>query len=652
MNNEYVKIKILPYNKEVIVEKDKSLLQTLISAGVNIYASCGGRGTCGKCKIKILFGEYTTEPSQFISDEEKKQNIVLACKTFPKSDLSIELLNQLDVIEEIKKHSFLQYEFFKENLKEEIEKNFGVSPLIKLCQLDLPKPSIEDNTADVDRITNYISQKEKINVIFDNFKLASNLPDMLRKNAWNVDCLISEKFCVNEENPVYNITYISPKIDKVYAIAVDIGATTVVVALVDILNLKILGVYSTLNQQIVYGSDVITRIIHSEQNNGLKELNQKVVYTINELIDIATKNAEVQLKDVYTAVVSGNTTMTHFFLNLPAKYIRREPYIPVVNKILPIDVSQVGLMMNPQGKVYCLPLVASYVGGDIVSGVVACGTCPASCGIDESDDLCVLLDLGTNGEIVVGNKDFLVSAACSCGPAFEGIGITSGMVATVGAIEDIEIKDTEVKYKVIGDTKPVGICGSGLIDIPAELYKAGIIDRAGKFIKDNKVFKNRIRENDNGELEFVIVEKNFTANNQDIVITESDIENILRSKGAIFHGLYTLIRYLGMNLSDIKKIYVSGGFGSFIDIKKAQVLGLFPDVEQGKFVISGNTSLLGAILFLLSSDARKRIYKVQQKMTYVDLSSLPMYMNEYTSSLFIPHTDLSLFPNITKELRR
>jgi uncharacterized 2Fe-2S/4Fe-4S cluster protein (DUF4445 family) len=645
MNNEYVNIRILPYNKEILVEKDKNLLQTLISAGVNIYASCGGRETCGKCKIKILFGEYTTEQSQFISDEEKKQNIVLACKTFPKSDLSIELLNQLDVIEEIQKHSFLQYEFFKENLKEEIEKNFVVSPLIKLCQLDLPKPSIEDNTADVDRITNYISQKEKINVIFDNFKLASNLPDMLRKNAWDVDCLISEKFCVNEENPVYNITYISPKIDKLYAIAVDIGTTTVVVALVDILNLKILGVYSTLNQQIVYGSDVITRIIHSEQNNGLKELNQKVVYTINELIYIATKNAEVQLKDVYTAVVSGNTTMTHFFLNLPAKYIRREPYIPVVNKILPIDASQVGLMINPQGKVYCLPLVASYVGGDIVGGVVACG-------IDESDDLCVLLDLGTNGEIVVGNKDFLVSSACSCGPAFEGIGITSGMVATFGAIEDIEIKDTEVKYKVIGDTKPVGICGSGLIDIPDELYKAGIIDRAGKFIKDNKIFKNRIRENDNGELEFVIVEKKFTANKQDIVITESDIENILRSKGAIFHGLYTLIKYLGLNLADIKKIYVSGGFGSFIDIKKAQVLGLFPDIEQEKFVISGNTSLLGAILFLLSSEARERIYKVQQKMTYVDLSSLPMYMNEYTSSLFIPHTDLSLFPNITKELRR
>lgn len=645
MNNEYVNIRILPYNKEILVEKDKNLLQTLISAGVNIYASCGGRGTCGKCKIKILSGEYTTEPSQFISDEEKKQNIVLACKTFPKSDLSIELLNQLDVIEEIQKHSFLQYEFFKENLKEEIEKNFDVSPLIKLCKLNLPKPSIEYNTADVDRITNYISQKEKINVIFDNLKLASNLPDMLRKNDWNVDCLISEKFCVNEENTVYNITCISPKIDKVHAIAVDIGTTTVVVALVDILNLKILGVYSTLNQQIVYGSDVITRIIHSEQNDGLKELNQKVVYTINELIDIATKNAEVQLKDIYTAVVSGNSTMTHFFLNLPAKYIRREPYIPVVNKILPTDASQVGLMINPQGKVYCLPLVASYVGGDIVGGVV-------SCGIDVSDDLCVLLDLGTNGEIVVGNKDFLVSAACSCGPAFEGIGITSGMVATVGAIEDIEIKDTEVKYKVIGDTKPVGICGSGLIDIPAELYKAGIIDRAGKFIKDNKVFKNRIRENDNGELEFVIVEKKFTANNQDIVITESDIENILRSKGAIFHGLYTLIKYLGLNLADIKKIYVSGGFGSFIDIKKAQVLGLFPDVEQEKFVISGNTSLLGAILFLLSSDARKRIYKVQQKMTYVDLSSLPMYMNEYTSSLFIPHTDLSLFPNITKELRR
>ena len=645
MNNEFVKLKILPYNKEIAAEKNKSLLQTLISAGVNIYASCGGRGTCGKCKIKILSGEYTTETSQFISEKEKQQGVVLACKTFPVSDIVVELFSQLDLIDEIQKHSFLQNQFFKKNLKEEIEKNFSISPLIKLCHLTLPKPSIDDNIADVDRIINYISQNERMNVLVDNLKLMFELPEMLRNNNWNVDTVINEKFCGNEENPIFNISCVSPKIDKLYAIAVDIGTTTVVVSLIDILNLEILGVYSMLNQQMVYGSDVITRIIHSENEGGLKELNQKIIYTINELIDLATKNANVQLKDIYAAVVSGNTTMIHFFLNLPAKYIRREPYIPVVNKICDIDATEVGLMMNPQGKVYCLPLVASYIGGDIVGGVVACG-------IDESEDLSVLLDLGTNGEIVVGNKDFLVSAACSCGPAFEGIGIACGMVATVGAIEDIEIKDNEVKYKVIGDTKPIGICGSGLIDIPAELYKAGIIDRAGKFIKDNKNFKDRIRENDNGELEFVIVEKKFTANNQDIVITESDIDNILRSKGAIFHGLFTLLKYLSLSLKDIKKIYVSGGFGSFIDIKKAQVLGLFPDIEQDKFIISGNTSLLGAILFLLSAQVRKRVYKVQQKMTYVDLSSLPIYMNEYTSTLFIPHTDLSLFPNITKELRR
>jgi len=642
--SEFVKLRVLPYNKEIVVEKNKNLLQTLISSGINIYASCGGRGTCGKCKIKILEGKYTTESSQFISEEEKRQGIVLACKTLPVSDIIVELLSQLNFIEEIQQHSFLHKEFWQKDLKEYIIKNFDFSPLVKLLHLNLPKPSIDDHVADVDRMINYISQKEKINVVFDNIELITSLPELLRKNNWVVDTVLNEEFCVNEETSVYKINCIS-KVEKLYAIAVDIGTTTVVVALVDVLNSEVLGVYSAINQQIVYGSDVITRIIHSEQENGLKELNQKVVYTINELINLAIKNANIQQKDIYAATVSGNTTMIHLFLNLPAKYIRREPYIPVVNRVPPIEAYKTGLMINPLGKIYCLPLVASYIGGDIVGGVVACG-------IDESQELCVLLDLGTNGEMVVGNKDFLVSAACSCGPAFEGVGIKSGMVATVGAIEDIEIRDEEVLYKVIGDTKPVGICGSGLIDIPAVLYKAGVIDRSGKFIVDNKKFKNRIRENADGEYEFVVVEKEFTLNKQDIVITESDIENILRSKGAIFHGLHTLIKYLNLYLEDIKKIYISGGFGSFIDIKKAQLLGLFPDIEQEKFVVSGNTSLLSAILFLLSSYARKRIYKVQQKMTYIDLSSLPMYMNEYTSALFIPHTDLSLFPNIAKELRR
>lgn len=640
------KLKILPYNIETEIQENKTLLELIISCGVNIYASCGGKGSCGKCKVKILSGSYRSEVSHLVSEEEKKQNVVLACKTWLLTDSTVEIpqQTQLEQIKTLEGLNETVLKFVSEATKESFEKaGFDISPVVKFLYLNLPPPTIDNPVADVDRIVSYIEHNEKLKVIY-NIDLLFTLAETLRKNSWKVKTVLFEQFCPSEF--IYElIDVVPPQLDKLYAVVVDVGTTTVVVALVDILNSKIIDIRSMLNQQMVYGQDVITRIVYSEQNNGLAQLNQKIVTTINELIDVAAKTHNIQLKDIYTVVVAGNTTMMHFLFNLNAKYIRREPYVPVVNKLPPVNAKDVGIMINPKGKIYALPLVSSYVGGDIVGGVVACG-------IDISSELCVLLDLGTNGEMVVGNKEFLVSAACSCGPAFEGVGIESGMIATDGAIEDVRIRDNCVEYKVINNKKPVGICGSGLISIPVELFKAGVIDRSGKFLKDikNIELKKRIRENQNGEYEFVVVEKDMTDINKDIVITESDIQNILRSKGAIFHGLYTLLKYLNLNFSDIKKIYISGGFGRYIDIKKAQVLGLLPDVEEDKFVISGNTSLSGAILFLLSKKARERVYKVQQKMTYVDLSSLPMYMNEYSSSLFIPHTDFSLFPNVVKYL--
>ncbi|MCX7715978.1 MAG: ASKHA domain-containing protein, partial [Endomicrobia bacterium] len=533
---------------------------------------------------------------------------------------------------------------FYTDVKETFTKlGLDFNPVVKIIGAKLQPPSIDNPIGDIDRLVAYIEHNEKINVIFD-IKTLYSLPDSLRNNLWKVKTVLFEKIASGKF--IYELSdVLSPQHDKFYAIVVDVGTTTVVSALVDILHPKIICVKAMLNKQSVYGQDVITRILYSEKDNGLFELHKQIVFTINDLISTLAKTAKVRLKDIYTVVVAGNTTMMHFLFKLISKYIRREPYVPVVNKLPVVDVDNVGIMINPEGKIYALPTVSSYIGGDIVGGVVVCG-------IDISDDVCVLLDLGTNGEIVVGNKDFLVSAACSCGPAFEGVGIESGMLAIRGAIEDIKINNGNVEMKVIEDEKPIGICGSGLIGLPAELFKSGVIDRAGRFVKDikNSMLKKRIRENQHGEYEFIVVNKDFTANNKDIVITESDLQNILRAKGAIFHGLHTLLKYLNLKFGDIKKIYISGGFGRYIDIKKAQVLGLLPDIEEEKFVISGNTSLLGGVLFLLSGKARERIYKVQQKMAYIDLSSLPVYMNDYSSSLFIPHTDLSLFPNVVKYL--
>jgi len=651
---ETIRIKILPKGEEIITKKNKSLLEALIENGINIYADCGGQGSCGRCKIKVISGEYDTEESYLVSFEEKQKNIVLACQTFPKTDIILELVEELQFgyIKTIEESVSLCLQSEKESLEFLLKKqDLDLNPVVKFINLKLQKPTLEKPISDFENLLSHLSKViSEIKISLNDFEILQKLPIQIRDYNWKCGVVVGEDIAENFDSKSirqnnYEILQILPcKEDKkFYGIALDIGTTTVSGSLISLNSFNTIVTKSTFNQQIVYGEDIITRIIYSEKEEGLKNLNQKVINTINQIIDSICFEKRILFKDIYTAVVAGNTTMIHILFNIPPKYIRIEPYTPAISFIPSLNAKEVGFNISHYGKIYSLPLVSSYIGGDTVAGIIATG-------IDLTEDISVLLDLGTNGEIVLGNKDFLVSAACSCGPAFEGVGMVSGMRATIGAIEDIEFKDGEIKYKVIGNTKPIGICGSGLIDIPAELFKARIIDRSGKFMRDNKIYSKYIRENENGELEFVIVKKEFTANNRDIVITESDIQNILRSKGAIFHGLHTLAKYLSLTFEDIKRLYIAGGFGCFLDINKAKILGLLPDIDERKFVIAGNTSLAGAKMYLVSKQARKRAYEVAKKMTYVDLSSLPMYMNEYTSSLFIPHTDFSLFPNVSKML--
>ncbi|MFN3550667.1 MAG: ASKHA domain-containing protein [Endomicrobiia bacterium] len=639
----YVKIKVVPENKEFLAEKSKNLLVSLISSGINIYADCGGEGVCGKCKVKIISGEYNSLDSHLISKEEQQNNIVLACKTFPETDIVLEVLKETKMVsEEISLCYYSKFEDLKYLIK---EKKSDLNPVIKILEVELNKPDLQNPISDFENLKTCLLEKQIKNVCFKNIKILQNLPLIIRKNEWKINLVLNE---IDFSKDEYNIVEILPAKENkdFYGIAVDLGTTTVVVSLINLKNFETVITKSTLNQQMVYGADVITRIMYAEKDNGLEKLNQKVVDTINQVVNSICREKNISFNNIYTAVVAGNTTMIHLLLKIYPGYIRRQPYVPAVSFFPSIDVKDVKININQEGKIYLLPLVGSYVGGDIVGGVV-------SVGMDFSEDISVLLDLGTNGEIVLGNKEFLISAACSCGPAFEGVGIKSGIRAVYGAIEEISIKEDKIEYKVIGDIKPLGICGSGLIDVTVELFKNGVIDRSGKFANDvkNEFLLKRIRKNDDDEYEFLVLEKELTANNKDIVITESDIQNILRSKGAIFHGLYTLLKYLDLSFKDIKKIYISGGFGCFLNIEKAKILGLLPDLENEKFVISGNTSLTAAKMFLVSKNFRERVYKVAKKMAYIDLSSLSMYINEYSSSLFIPHTDLSLFPTVAKILK-
>lgn len=509
-------------------------------------------------------------------------------------------------------------------------------PLVELRSIVLKQPTDDDSLSDKERLLKYVNEGDACDIELNDIDIIRMLPETLRENGWKLEVVIGQKDKYKE------ILWVCKEKNVLYGIAVDVGTTTICISLVDIIGKRVIARKSSFNRQMVFGEDIISRILFSEKENGLEQLRQKVIFTINDLIDELLLETKIHASDVYAIVFSGNTTMIHFLYGISAKNIRRQPYVPAAVRMPILTAKVLRLMINPHALVYSIPNVASYIGGDIVCGVV-------SCRISKRERVSVLIDLGTNGEIVVGNKEFLVCAACSAGPAFEGGGIKCGMPAGNGAVMELKIFNDEINLKTINDEPSIGICGSGLISAVAEMFKFGIIDKSGTFVKNSFVINNkeRIRVNEDGEKEFIVADKK----DGDLVITESDIKILLRSKGAIFHGLFSLLKSLDIGFNEIEKLYISGGFGNFINIENAKVIGLLPDIEEDKFVISGNTSLLGAELFLVSPDVRREVDEVASKMTYVDLSTMPFYMNEYVSSLFIPHTDLNLFPNISKRLK-
>ncbi|MBM4128638.1 MAG: DUF4445 domain-containing protein, partial [Nitrospira sp.] len=401
---------------------------------------------------------------------------------------------------------------------------------------------------------------------------------------------------------------------------------------------RLIDVGSTYNSQMRYGDDVITRIIYATERGGLDELRQAVVSDINDLLVPLVERNNIRREDIESAVVAGNTTMTHIFWGLNPSSIREEPYIPAANFFPRWRAEFSRLEIDPMAPVYTLPCVASYVGGDIVSGVLASK-------MHKSSEIALFMDIGTNGEIVIGNKDWLVTAACSAGPCFEGSGIRHGMRATEGAIESLMIDPLtfEPSFAVNGEGEPTGICGSGMIDAVSEMFLKGIIDQKGKFVRDLKI--SRIKDGIDGP-EFLI----YRRNGREIVLTEVDIENILRAKAAMYAGVSLLLKEVNLGLDSIERVYIAGGFGNYLDIDKAIILGMLPDLPKEKFSFIGNASITGAYLCLVSRDLRREAGIIASKMTYIELSVSRSFMDEYLSALFLPHTDMGLFPTVKKLL--
>jgi uncharacterized 2Fe-2S/4Fe-4S cluster protein (DUF4445 family) len=430
---------------------------------------------------------------------------------------------------------------------------------------------------------------------------------------------------------------------KHYGIAVDIGTTSIYAELIDLNTRESIGRVSEYNAQVSAGDDIITRIVYSLKNDGMEKLQQMVVETINGLLERLLEKTGVEREDIVNMVAAGNTTMTHMFYGISARYIREEPYIPTVNFVPTVKAAELGVNIAEGARVYCIPGRASYVGGDITSGLLASG-------VYKTDKVTLYIDVGTNGEMALGNSEWLLTCACSAGPAFEGGSVKNGMRAVKGAIETVRINpDTlEPMILTIGQIKPKGICGSGLIDALAELFLTGIITGNGKF--NVELNHPRIRQA-GGQAEYVLAWADDTAIKSDIAITEADIDNLIRTKGAIYAGISTLLDAMQMPVEAIEQVLIAGGFGRYLELDQAVTIGLFPEVGEDKVKYVGNGSLMGAHLVLLSQEAKRAAKEVAAKMTYLELSTHPGYMDNYVSALFLPHTNTVAFPSVMDRIK-
>lgn len=626
---EKFKITFLPDNKSVEAEKDTSILSAALSAGVYINSACAGEGVCGKCKVRVKSGKVATQHSGTISAEEKKEHMYLACLTTAQSDLEVEVLPQSRIDFSLQGISAEEIE-----AKQSVagQNSFKYSPLTSKVYVELLRPDLNDRSSDLERLFREIRRNKSAGILQTSLVNIRLLGGLLRDADWKVTVTLGNKDGVTE------VLLVEPGDSSSlnFGFAFDIGTTTVSGQLVDLNSGKTYGTKAVYNKQACFGSDVITRIIHAQKENGLDELHMAVIDSINGIIRELIIEHNIDLNNVSCILCAGNTTMMHLLFSIDPSYIRREPYTPTANFLPVVRAQEAGIRINPRGLLQAVPGVASYVGGDTSAGVL-------SSGLYEEEGLSILIDIGTNGEIVLGNKEFLVAAAASAGPAFEGSGVKCGMRSSSGAIQKVKItKAGEVTYSTIAGAKPAGICGSGYIDTIAQLLAAGYIDKNGKLIKeDNK----RVRSGEEGR-EFVIAYQSETQLSNDIVITEADIENLKRSKAAIYSAAAVLTRHMELDFSQISRIFIAGGFGTSIDIENAIKIGLLPDVARSKFIFIGNSSLAGANLALLSQEALKKAEEIARKITYFELSTDGKYMDEYMAALFFPHTDLNKFPSV------
>lgn len=633
-----VVVRFLPDDVVVEIPDGQFLLDAALEAGVFIRAACGGSGACGHCKVRVLSGSVEFLMTEKIDAAARAAGYVLACQSRLRGDVTVEIPQAKVGRKVIPRDEAERMRLTARPM--ESPTIHEINPMTIRVFVQPKPPSSLDNVSDDERVMRALRVDHNYFPVTTDLNLLRQLPTEVRKDDWKFTASLEVDDCAGSDMPRYRLCRVSSG-DLAFpptAMAIDIGTTSLWGELVNLETGQVLARASRYNPQISMGDDVISRIVFALKKDGLEKLQKHVAKGLNEIVEETTRLAGLPIESISYMVAAGNTVMTHLFLGLYPKFLRESPYVPAAQNVDPVPASALGLNLPPQSFVRVFPGVASYVGGDIVSGVLANG-------MWDSDEMTLFIDIGTNGEIVAGNRDLLMTASCSAGPAFEGGGLEYGMRAAPGAIEGVLIDpDTlEPMIKTIDAKAAMGICGSGIINIISHMLKIGILNQNGKYSHDLKT--GRIREGRSG-LEYVICWAKESGLNEDIVLTEVDLDNILRAKAAMFSGYACLLDKIGLGVDALDRVIIAGAFGSFINLDHAVTIGLLPDIPRDKFSFIGNSSLKGARLAAIDRKLFERSREIARAMTNIELSEDPAYMDNFMAALFLPHTRSELFPSV------
>jgi len=628
-------------DRVVQVETGTLIADAANAAGIAFNLPCGGQGRCGRCRVIVQEGNVHRPPNQRFSAQDIAAGHALACQATIEGDATIYIPPQQ-----------IERKLQTDRTAVQVTVPLGYDPQrdqpLSKVFITLSAPSLDDQTDDWSRLKRELNRQYGIANLEAGLPVLRRLSAALRQGDWAVTLVLERNR--NDDSAPPRLVDILPgeHTETLWGVAIDIGTTTNVVWLVDLLSGEVRAQTADYNGQIARGEDVISRIIYASkggpEGQGLAELQELVIGTLNRLLVQATAQVGADPAEIYRAVVAGNSTMMHLFVGLPPESIRLMPFVTTINQIPILRAHELGLRICPDAPVDCLPGIASYVGADITAGVLSAGVC-------QGDQLTLFIDVGTNGEIVLGDCTWLIACACSAGPAFEGAGVQYGMRATQGAIEEVWInfETFEPTVRIIGPPgeKARGLCGSGLIGLMAEMFMAGIVDKGGNV--NVSLPTERTRAGPHGG-EYVVVWADESATGEDIVITDVDLDNLMRAKAAIYAGFSVLAKSVGMTIADIERVAIGGAFGQYLNIEKAIQIGLLPDAPWDHFYYMGNTSVRGAYLALISLAAQQRIADVADMMTYLELSADNSFFDEFNAALFLPHTDESQFPTVAAQL--